>query len=255
MTLDATPYTNLITSEHAQKPNFVATVAALVSPFVDTLNLLQQMDSVTFDVDTAIGVQLDAVGVRVGCNRNIPIPLTNVYFSFGIAGLGFSEGAWFTPGDPTTGLTVLPDSSYRTLIKATIASNQWDGTYETAYTVWNDLFSLTGVGILLQFMSPLEIIAALTGRPDVITASLFGFGLLDLRPCTVRYRSRLVPSVYGRNYFGFWPNNQPVPANSPIAGFGQGAWGTPIINGQIIAPEGALSSWVFGVSKFGVSSF
>ncbi|MGC7970039.1 DUF2612 domain-containing protein, partial [Salmonella enterica] len=68
-----------------------------------------------FDLDQAIGVQLDAVGEWVGISRNITVPLAGVYFSFDIAGLGFDQGVWKGPFDPDTGLTTLDDDTYRLL--------------------------------------------------------------------------------------------------------------------------------------------
>jgi len=124
---ELTDYTALITSEHRDKPRFMGTVGALVQPIVDQMNVLQSMPA-KFDLDNSVGVQLDDVGLWVGVSRKIRTPLTGIYFSFDIAGLGFDQGTWKGPFDPDTGLTVLDDDTYRLVIRAKIGANHWDGT-------------------------------------------------------------------------------------------------------------------------------
>ena len=71
-------YINLITSEHADKSNFAATVALRCQPYVDLINFYQSVTS-DYDLDTAIGTQLDVVGQWVGISRYLPVPLVGVY--------------------------------------------------------------------------------------------------------------------------------------------------------------------------------
>lgn len=117
-------YLALIPPEHAGKPNFAATVAFSVQPFADiqTLNL-----PLAFDLDSAIGVQLDAVGVRIGRSRQVPIPVQNPWFSFDTPGLGFDQGYWRGPFDGTA-LASLDDTTYRRLLRACILANNSNGT-------------------------------------------------------------------------------------------------------------------------------
>src|SRR6266566_1182141 len=108
--MDATQYTKLVTSEHSSKPNFMAFVAALVQTFVDQQKLLASF-SALFDVDLAVGDQLDKIGAWAGVSRNLSKVIG--------------------------GVTVLDDATYRVLIKFNIAMNIWDGTVPGIYTVWN----------------------------------------------------------------------------------------------------------------------
>src|SRR5690348_17170401 len=103
-------YTGLITSEHADKPKFMAMVAAVAQCAVDQMTLLQSMPT-AFDLDAAVGVQLDAVGIWVGLNRNIAVPIDNVYFSWDTAGVGWDQGVWKQPGDPDNGITRMDDGT------------------------------------------------------------------------------------------------------------------------------------------------
>ena len=66
--VDVSNYTALITSEHADKPKFMAMVEAVAQCFVDQQNLLLSVPT-AFDLDDAVGVQLDAVGLWVGIGR------------------------------------------------------------------------------------------------------------------------------------------------------------------------------------------
>ncbi|QIX17233.1 DUF2612 domain-containing protein [Burkholderia multivorans] len=139
MAASLSDYTALITSEHRDKPRFMATVGALVQPIVDQMNVLQSMPG-KFDLDNAVGVQLDDVGLWVGVSRKIRTPLTGIYFSFDIDGLGFDQGTWKGPFDPDTGLTVLDDDTYRLVIRAKIGANRWDGTLESSAAILNSIF-------------------------------------------------------------------------------------------------------------------
>ena len=137
---DLTDYTGLITSEHNQRPKFMAVVEALTKPMVALQNLLGGMPDV-FDLDKAVGVQLDAVGLWVGIARRVATPLTGVYFSLDTAGVGFDQGNWKGPFDPDTGLTLLDDDTYRLVLRAKIGANHWDGTLGSTAAILNSIFS------------------------------------------------------------------------------------------------------------------
>lgn len=111
---------------HAGRPKFMATVAFVLQPFVDQQTLLAALPSY-FDLDEAVGVQLEAVGIRIGRSRNIPIPVQNPWFSFDMPGLGFDQGYIQGPYDGTA-LASLDDTTYRRLLRAVIAANNSNGT-------------------------------------------------------------------------------------------------------------------------------
>jgi len=132
-------YLGLVTSEHTTKPKYIATLSGALQPLMDIQNVLAGMRQ-AFDVDTAIGVQLDVLGQWVGASRLVPVTITGVYFSWDTAGVGWDQGAWLGPGAPLTTLTTLPDEQFRTLIRARIANNNWDGSINGAYTVGSTIF-------------------------------------------------------------------------------------------------------------------
>lgn len=136
---DLQAYLGLVTSEHQPKPKFNATLAAALQPIMDTQAALAAMMQ-SFDIDTAIGAQLDVDGLWVGASRNLQAAVAGVYFAWDTAGVGWDQGVWLGPGESPTSLTVLPDGQYRTLIRARIANNQWDGTIPQAYAIGSDIF-------------------------------------------------------------------------------------------------------------------
>jgi len=216
---DISAYLALVTSGHNDKPKFMATMALLLQPIADIFALVKSMPAL-FDLDNAVGDQLDKVGEWVGVTRNISVPLPGVYFSLDQAGLGLNEGSLKGEFDPVAGLLVLPDQNYRTFLRARIASNQWDGTIPGAYAAWDVLFAGTGYGILIQDAGNMSMILALTGPvPDAVTNALFVGGYLSLKPSTVRISNYIAPAIADTPYFGIGVSN------AVIAGLDSGTFG------------------------------
>lgn len=120
-------YISLLAGEHRGKPKFEATVSLLTAPLVSLQRFLEGLPQ-QFDLDEAVGVQLDIDGLWIGRSRQIEVPLPDVFFSFDIPGLGFDQGVWFGPFTPSEGLTSFDDETYRQLLRAKIVANQWNGT-------------------------------------------------------------------------------------------------------------------------------
>ena len=112
-------YIGRLSAYHRARPRFKATVAALCDAAAGVRELYGSMPA-AFDLDLAIGAQLDAVGRWVGLDRKVRTPISNVYFSHDIDGLGFDQGVWQGPFDPDSGLTELDDDTYRLLLRAKI---------------------------------------------------------------------------------------------------------------------------------------
>lgn len=212
-------YLDLITSEHKDKPNFTAMVALDVSPMVQVQNLMSAMIPL-FDIDVAVGQQLDVIGQWAGVSRNVKIPISGVYFSWDSGhDLGWDFGVWRDPLNPTT-ITVLPDSAYRTLIRARIAANQWDGTTDGAYAIWASVFPDTN--ILIQDHQDMSYDLILVGTTiDSLTIALLTGGYIPLRPEGVLIANYYVP-VDASPIFG-WDIE-----NTYLAGWEEGTWAVNI---------------------------
>lgn len=184
-------YLNLIPSANRQQPNFIATLSANSEVAVRIQDTLLSMIA-KFDIDTATGEQLDILGEWVGVSRNISVPITGVYFTWdGDYTVGWDYGTW-QPNSQPSEVTSLPDDSYRTVIKAKIAANAWDGTTEGAYAIWDLLF--TQFTILIQDNQNMTYdLVILGGIVDSLTLALLTEGYISLKPEGVRLDSIFVP--------------------------------------------------------------
>lgn len=214
-------YAGLVTNEHNQKPRFMGVVAAVAGTMVDQSNLLASMPG-KFDLDSAVGDQLDAIGIWVGISRNVPAPLTDVYFSFDTEALGFDQGSWKGPFDPDNGLTRLDDATYRLVIRAKIGANNWDGTLGTSKAILDSIFG-GGTFVFIQDNQDMSMTIGVSGIiPSAAFLSLLKNGLIPLKPEGVRVNLIIVTTAEGSPLFGMDMQNDLV------AGFDTGGWGTSL---------------------------
>lgn len=132
-------YTGLITPWQSTKARFVATVSAGVAPCCDAQAFVAGLPA-AFDIDYAVGAQLDVVGQWVGRSRFVPVPLPANFFSFDAAALGFDQAYWKGPYDSAEGISALPDTLYRRLLYTKVAANSWDGTTDGAEAILRTYF-------------------------------------------------------------------------------------------------------------------
>lgn len=213
-------YTGLITSEHADKAKFVAMVKAIAGGLADVSDFVVTLPA-DFDLDTAVGVQLDAVGLWIGFSRYINTPL-NVYFSFDTAGLGFDQGSWKGPFDSGQGLTTLDDATYRTMLRAKIGANHWDSTMPQFLAIMSQVTAGSGTVVFASDNQDMSMDVFVGGSPPAaVFLALLKNGYLALKPEGVHV-NYYKPSVDNKPFFGFDLQN------SSIAGFDTGAWAIPL---------------------------
>lgn len=219
-------YTELITNYHAGKPRFVAHVDLSTRPLTDASTALQRLVT-AFDIDSAVGAQLDILGEWIGRTRIVSQPISGVYFSFDTDGLGWDQGIWQGPYDPDAGYTSLSDDTYRIVLKAKIAINNWNGQNDTLPPILES--ALEGSGLKMQIVDnqdmtisvwvfpetdisdvSLELIAAI--KQGYLTVKAAGVWSGDVQTPAIE-----TPSV-GSRFFGFDLDNE------YIAGFDDGAW-------------------------------
>ncbi len=186
-------YKLLVTSEHRDKPLFMAMIAAFTAGFVDSATALQTLID-KFNLDAAAGEQLDKIGEWVGITRRLRTPITGVYFSWDAdPTIGWDAGSWQGPYDPDTGIVLLPDEDYRTLLRAKIAANFWDGTLLGAEIIWGIVFQGAQT-IILQDNQDMSMTVGFYGAPlSAVQQALLVGGYFPLKPAGVRIKFYAIP--------------------------------------------------------------
>lgn len=217
---DTDDYVALITPWHANKPKFEAEVRLIAETLVAAR---QAFDAIAeaFDLDTAIGVQLDAVGLWVGLSRWVKTPLPNVWFTWGESGLGWGEGVWKGPYDSTEGVTKLDDGTYRLFLRLKIGANHWDGSYEGMETILGNIFSQANTPGLYSFVQDnqdMSIYIVFSGNslPQIYRSLITG-GYFPIKPDGVLINYKM-NSVDATPVFGWGVSNDQV------GGWGTGSW-------------------------------
>lgn len=217
---DLGDYERLVTAQHNQQPRFMATVGLSVQPYVDLQNQLFPLPH-EFDVDYAVGEQLDFTGQWIGLTRYIAIPRTD-FMTWDSADptQGWDSGHWSGPYAEDLYYVSLNDEYYRFVLKGRIAANNWDGTKEGAYAAWQTVFGPLGYQVLIQenfdklvdwlrfddafsgwdntywdqtdlahrgrCTGNMHMLLALVGPPpDPVLEALFSGGYFDLKPAGV----------------------------------------------------------------------
>jgi len=183
MSGNVTPYTSLITSEYQTAPKFMSMVSSVCQAWADTIALAQSTPSL-YDIDVAFGAQLDAIGLWVGLPRTIQTPLL-VYFSWDTTGLGWDQGIWYGNGQPINYSVTMDDGTYRIMLKAKIAANQWDGSTEQYLVDFQEVFSGTGITITFVDNQNDTIDVYFSAKPSALLIGLLQNGYLPLRPAGV----------------------------------------------------------------------
>lgn len=216
----AEDYLALITPAYRSKPKFTAMIRAIVDPIVAQQAFLEHLP-IDFDLDVAIGVQLDVVGQWVGRTRFVNVPIANVWFSWDTAYRGWEQGVWYqSQYDTPDGITRLDDETFRTLLRAKIAANNWDGTLPAAKEALEIIFPGGETQLVITDNQDMTITFGVAGViPSALFIALLSDGYLPLKPEGVR-ADYLITTVDG-SLFGFDVQNE------FISGFDTGAWGAP----------------------------
>lgn len=219
-------YTDLITNYHRGKPLFVDHVNLSTRPLTDTSVALQNLID-AFDIDSAVGVQLDVIGEWVGRSRIVSQPISGIYFSWDTDDLGYDQGVWQGPYDPDSGYTSLSDETYRVILKAKIAINNWNGQNDTLPPILET--ALAGSGMRMQIVDNQDMTISVWVFPetDISNVSLeliaaIKQGYLTVKAAGVWAGDIHTPSIespsQGSKFFGFDMDNE------FISGFDTGAW-------------------------------
>lgn len=158
-----TDYTNLITSQYQNCDKYKRWITVLLTPFIDAQNLATTL-YLYFDIDKAVGKQLDILGEIIGVNRLLPF-------------------------QPEGYDALLDDENYRFLLKAQILKNVWDGKNQSIYTIWN-------------ILNPHIALAIKDNQDMTVTAHFIG-ALNELQKQMIK-NNMIVPKAQGvEMFYGF----------------------------------------------------
>jgi len=180
-------YLSLLTSEYANASKMKAFLTLMLKKFDDVSQCLVTMDT-AFDLDYAVGVQLDTLGVIIGASRTV----------------GFQPSGGVSP--------VLDDATYRIFLKARVAQNEWDGTIGGMQAIWQQLFP--SGKIIIADAQNMSATIIMTGSFTSIIRDLVNNGYIVPRPEGVQYNY----NFGSMPFFGFDLDN------SFVAGFDTGKW-------------------------------
>jgi hypothetical protein len=182
-------YLNLITSEHATKPKFIAWLTSALSIVNDIQNFLINFYT-NYDLDTAVGVQLDALGVILNRPRLLP----------------------FQPSDGVSAL--MDDTTYRLVLKSTIAEAQFDGTAPGLYGLFQTALGNTGLYFYVQDNQDMSLNVIVYGVTTSIISDLISHGVIVPRPEGVN----LIINITSNKIFTWGLETE------AFGGWGEGYW-------------------------------
>jgi hypothetical protein len=167
-------YVGLVTSEYQNSPNFLAWLRGHLSVLSDSAAAANSINP-NFDIDLAVGVQLDILGQIIGQSRTV----------------GFQP----TASPPGSVSPVLDDPTYRLLLKARIAQNQWDGTIDGLQAAWKYLFPSGSILIIDNQDMTADI--SISGSFSSIINDLINNGYIVPRSEGVLYRFSATLPILG----------------------------------------------------------
>lgn len=213
-------YLSLITHQYQMSPNFIAWLTAVLQMVDDVDTLIENM-YLYFDIDNAVGAQLDILGVHLGQSR---------YLNF----------------NPTDGSNpYLADELYRAILKFKIGVNSWDGQSKTIYKLWAQLFP----NVAIKIVDNQDMSATITfnGSLPQIVIDMINKDQLIPRPEGVNYN---FPGLAGQVVLPFFSYDM---NDTYFTGYDYGYWdvssaGTFGVNPNLIDAETDVTGTIITLS-------
>lgn len=188
-------YVDLFTGEYQNSPKLLAFAEQTYQLFRDVQDALENLDP-AFDLDLAVGVQLDVLGEIVGVPREVPF-------------------------QPSYGVSpILEDETYRVLLKATIGRNHWLGAQTSLEPLWANIFPDSIIAIHDNHYMDMDVFLEFPSLSSIFL-DLIEHGYIVPRPEGVLQRVYEIPP---KPLFGF-DYDDPY-----VSGFDKGNWYTAAYN-------------------------
>lgn len=153
-------YVNLFTSQYKLASKLLAWFSACMQPISD-INYCAALLNGNYNLDTAIGIQLDILGQIIGQSRI----------------MNFQPSGSVSP--------ILTDATYRILLYAKRGINTWNGKIASLYPLWQTLFP--GGEIIVLDNQNMTATVVIKGTFSSIQTDLITQGLIVPRPEGVLY--------------------------------------------------------------------
>ena len=160
-------YLNLFSSIYKTAPKLNQWQTIRLQPLADIMACAQTITP-AYDIDTAVGIQLDILGQIIGAKRTVP----------------FQPSMSVSP--------ILDDSTYRLLLYAKRAINTWNGKILSLYPLWQTLFP--GGSIIFIDNQNMTSTIILAGTFTSIQSDLIQNDLIIPRPEGVKYKYVVAPT-------------------------------------------------------------
>jgi hypothetical protein len=182
-------YQSLITSQHQLQPKFIAWVMATVGMVEDAQSLLNGLYT-DYDIDVAVGIQLDALGVILNLPRTLPFQPTG------------------------TVSAIMDDDTYRIALKSAIVSAHFDGTIPTLVNLLQTTFAGFGLHFAVQDNQDMTFSVIVFGTISSLLQDLFTHDYIIPRPQGVS-----ISIGFSTNKVFSWNEETPL-----FAGWDEGYW-------------------------------
>lgn len=217
-------YTDLLIIQYYNKQKAIGTIEAFTKEYEKIFNLYESFEN-AFDIDFAVGKQLDILGKLVGINRNVPLVIPKKYFSFNYGNMGdkflIVDNDYPIKDKFEIGFTDLQlnDNDYRFLIRCKIIKNFLKAKGFTNIQLAIDfIFNNKGYIVDNRDMS-----FSLYLQSDINTDLLNVILALDLlpRPNAINYDLII---GYTSNSFGFADNQNSYPMGDKFQSVNSGTF-------------------------------
>lgn len=183
-------YLDLITNYHRDKEKYVGHIDLSTRPQQEIIDLFAEVVR-ALDIDNATGAQLDILGEWIGRARSINAPIEDYFFTLDKASLGFDLGSWKGRYEPDSGIINVDDEDYRTMLRAKIGANKWDGTADTLPAILQEIYTKQDINITFTDNQDMTVTVYVTAKNlSTITKEIIKQGYLAIKPAgvTVNYK-------------------------------------------------------------------
>ena len=177
MAIEVQKYIDLITSEFYNNNKFTEMTRKILEKDYHSTSILEHLWDY-FNLDNAVGKQLDVVGQYLNLTRELPI-------------------------DSNVLPDVLPDDLYRLVLKARVLQYHWDGTIEGIYRITKTLIPDALIWLVDKQNGSYQMLLMSPNFDDNIS-ELFILGYITPKPAGVK----VIYTLFEKPFFAWDRNDQ-----------------------------------------------